>query len=696
MNTDSDNSDEMESVSALSSNCIKIHICFSEMKKKKYKEEKMKEIVRTICALLNSLGGTVTMEFKAATEKDVQNLKRAIEQRLSDILGFSSMRDHIDFVSSRTDGCVFIVKGVSSLCTMNYNLSMPSETQVLAVLPKATIVEIGEILSSEKRFVEVEKVVEIGTHHNEFVFQQRMTDGLLESKTIQLKCLKAEKSKCVTLGDRMINKANKFAKYVSAFANHRGGHIYYGVEDDGVVKGEFVEDEEEITKKVSKAINNMVWSTKCEEPKRGQHWEIFFEPVHGVNGDVVPSTFVIVVYIARCAGGVFTEVPESYHVVNGEVKKMEYNKWRERFFQMTSPQHVARVQWSSKGKKQLLVLMEKMIHLRNSGDKARFESFIRQVKQNDPSIEVQLIILSQEAAFANRRSEPVKAKLLIEKYHELMCKNEMRENHPLFQCLELLIQSASERSLGNFKKSYDLATSGLQFVELVSLGSFTAWFYLHIASQLTAASYACPKDHDYQIALAKVYGKNGLWYAQSVNDCPNETFRADTQQAIYIHLACTYLACSTNGTIHLKADVPDDDITCAKNCLMKVQELTLEGHELSSLREIEFRLAHSSLFVRQSQLLTSTQQPLLESSVYSKKLQICQRGSQMKSAMLQCEEALKLAKKSNLREMVQNTLRQKAYVTEKNVSDAVKHFKPGNRTGVTEHLLTPLSCTTGI
>ena len=437
----------------------------------------------------------------------------------------------------------------------------------------------------------------------------------------------------------------------------------------------------------------MVWPTECEGPKKGQHWEIFFEPVHD---DVVPSTFVIVVYIARCAGGVFTEVPESYHVVNGEVKKMEYNKWRERFFQMTSPQHVARAQWSSKGKKQLLVLMEKMIHLRNSGDKARFESFIRQVKQNDPSIEVQLIILSQEAAFANRRSEPVKAKLLIEKYHELMCKNEMRENHPLFQCLELLIQSASERSLGNFKKSYDLATSGLQFVELVSLGSFSAWFYLHIASQLTAASYACPKDHDYQIALAKIYGKNGLWYAQSGNDCPNETFLADTQQAIYIHLACTYLACSTNGTIHLKADVPDDDITCAKNCLMKVQELTLEGHELSSLREIEFRLAHSSLFVRQSQLLTSTQQPLLESSVYSKKLQICQRGSQMKSAMLQCEEALKLAKKSNLREMVQNTLRQKAYVTEKNVSDAVKHFKPGNRTGVTEHLLTPLSCTTGI
>ena len=653
----------------------------------------MKEIVATFNAVLNSNGGCVSLALQSGTTSNVQSLKRAIEQRLSGILGFSYMRDHIHLVSSNTDALVFTVEGAYRLCTMNYNLYIPTETQATAVPPKTPIADVKEMLPSEKRIFEVGELVEIKTHHKDFVSQQRMTDGLPESKTTQLKCLKAEKSKCVTLGDRMTNKANKFANYVSAFANHRGGHIYYGVQDDGVVKGELVEDKEEITKKVSKAINKMVWPTECEGPKKGQHWEIFFEPVHD---DVVPSTFVIVVYIARCAGGVFTEVPESYHVVNGEVKKMEYNKWRERFFQMTSPQHVARVQWSSKGKKQLLVLMEKMIHLRNSGDKARFESFIRQVKQNDPSIEVQLIILSQEAAFANRRSEPVKAKLLIEKYHELMCKNEMRENHPLFQCLELLIQSASERSLGNFKKSYDLATSGLQFVELVSLGSFSAWFYLHIASQLTAASYACPKDHDYQIALAKVYGKNGLWYAQSVNDCPNETFRADTQQAIYIHLACTYLACSTNGTIHLKADVPDDDITCAKNCLMKVQELTLEGHELSSLREIEFRLAHSSLFVRQSQLLTSTQQPLLESSVYSEKLQICQRGSQMKSAMLQCEEALKLAKKSNLREMVQNTLRQKAYVTEKNVSDAVKHFKPGNRTGVTEHLLTPLSCTTGI
>ena len=39
------------------------------------------------------------------------------------------------------------------------------------------------------------------------------------------------------------------------FAMNHGGHIYYGVNDDGVVKGEFVKDKERIIEKVSKAIN---------------------------------------------------------------------------------------------------------------------------------------------------------------------------------------------------------------------------------------------------------------------------------------------------------------------------------------------------------------------------------------------------------------------------------------------------------
>ena len=87
----------------------------------------------------------------------------------------------------------------------------------ITVLPKTPIAEITEeILSPEKLIVEEEKLVKIGTHHKQFVIEQNISDQLQESKEVQLKCLKAEKSKRLTLGDRMTNEANKFAKYVSA------------------------------------------------------------------------------------------------------------------------------------------------------------------------------------------------------------------------------------------------------------------------------------------------------------------------------------------------------------------------------------------------------------------------------------------------------------------------------------------------
>ena len=155
----------------------KIHICFSDMRNKKYKDQKTKEIVSTFCAVLNSQGGRVTFELRSGSTSDVQNLKRAIEQQLSDLLGFSAMRDHINLVSSKTEELMYIVDGVYSLCTMSYNLYVPSEKNILTVLPKTPIAEITEeILSPEKLIVEEEKLVKIGTHHKQFVIEQNISD----------------------------------------------------------------------------------------------------------------------------------------------------------------------------------------------------------------------------------------------------------------------------------------------------------------------------------------------------------------------------------------------------------------------------------------------------------------------------------------------------------------------------------------
>ena len=654
---------------------ITMDVCLSMTKdNKKYKKEKMKEIISSFTAVLNSNGGRVSLALQSGTTSDVQNLKRAIEQRLSDILGFSSMRDHIELVSSRTDELVYTVEGAYRLCTMNYNLYIPTETQATAVPPKTPIADVKEMLPSQKCIVEMKQLVEIGTHCKEFVYEQNIGNPRVESKTVQFKKLKAEKSKCVTLGDRMTNKANKFANYVSAFANHRGGHIYYGVQDDGVVKGELVEDKEEITKKVSKAINKMVWPTECEGPKRGQHWEIFFEPVHDVNGVVVPSTFVIVVYIARCAGGVFTEEPESYHAVDSEVRRIESKAWREMIFQTTLQKHVKRLRWSSeRNEKRFYSLLEKMVYLRNSGEKKDFKCFVRQEWEMTSNSYVNLTILSQRSVFASRRNELEKAKKFIKAYDDLL-KDGNIEDHMIFGCVGVYIKSTLERSAAKHKESFDLATSGLQNVELIPAGLCSAWFYSLVASLLT--TLACEElceDRCAKIALAKTFYEKALEHVSHVSGFPKTVL--DVQQYIYIHLAFLHLACCVNGTMEVTVVIPEDDFTRAKNCLMMVEKLILEGHALSSLRQIQYLLAKSSLLFRQSQLSISTQQL---------------RRPQLESSLRFSEKALNLALQCHFGEFAHYSCQQKKCVTEEILRDGVRNSQRKVHMELDEELLNSL------
>ena len=164
------------------------------------------------------------------------------------------------------------VKKSSLLISTNYNLYLPTQTQVIPVQPNAQIDIVKKLITFDGE--RILHGVKIESHSRRLVKDQNC--GLEENKEIQFKNLKAAPSKCVTLADRM--KSNKLPSYISAFANHHGGHIYYGIRDDGTVEGEVVtdKDRDEITKKVGKTIGKMIWPQK---PEKGKHWDIFFEPV---------------------------------------------------------------------------------------------------------------------------------------------------------------------------------------------------------------------------------------------------------------------------------------------------------------------------------------------------------------------------------------------------------------------------------
>ena len=154
-----------------------------------------------------------------------------------------------------------------------------------------------------------------------------------ESKTVQFKQCQhlLEKRTKKSLAKRLI-KNDKFLCYVSAFANHSAGHIYIGIDDNGIVQGEKItpRDQTELTKEISEAIGNMMWPdnshTQGGEEKR---WQINFEAVKNTNGEIAPSTLVIVIYVAQCPGGVFTKQPESYEInEENEAVKIDFPTWK--------------------------------------------------------------------------------------------------------------------------------------------------------------------------------------------------------------------------------------------------------------------------------------------------------------------------------------------------------------------------------
>lgn len=319
----------------LKSNTV-IHAMISPTKisietEKMYKKKKMDEIVADIVALLNSGGGKLALSYEKSPPKaHIMDCVRMIEQKIKELIGGATMVSKIgeNTFPNRID---FLVEASACLTTLNYNLYLPTKAQVIAVSPTDPLEELRKVIDGKKTLRMCKAFAE---HETNFVKDQQVE--FEEDADVQFKSVKAVPAKCVTLADRVVNKSNKLLLYISAFANHHGGFIYFGINDTGIVEGEEVTNKEEIIRKIDKAISKIIWSEPSHKPKRGREWEIFFERVKDSEGKSIPSTFVIVIAVACCSGGVFVDVPESYHIVRGKVEQMSLEVWKANFMSSTA------------------------------------------------------------------------------------------------------------------------------------------------------------------------------------------------------------------------------------------------------------------------------------------------------------------------------------------------------------------------
>ena len=317
---------------------VVLQICptkLSQAAEKTYRRRKGDEIVKAINGFYNSGGGTLILRYnKSPPDGHVKKSVEIIEQKIHEILGtvtlsFDIHIKKIPISSSQTHGEIKIIVETSTktecIVPLAYNIFLPSNQLVMEVSPLERIEKLRALLMQKIPSVEP---IEANTHQRDFVKHEQVSFD--ESKTIQFKHLKDAPAKKTTFADRLVGKRNKFPRCISAFANYRGGHVYFGIGDDGKIEGESLDEKEKekVKDSIRKEIHKMKWPKGA--PNEDKRWKIYFEPVRDSENNVKEDLYVVVVFVAQCRGGVFTEEPECYEIIDNKVEKVSFDSWKKR------------------------------------------------------------------------------------------------------------------------------------------------------------------------------------------------------------------------------------------------------------------------------------------------------------------------------------------------------------------------------
>ena len=600
---------------------IRLSIALDKFEKeKKYKEQIIQQIITAICAMLNSNGGKVVIDIEtdsnetlvgASPFSQISSVIRKVEQSMISIIGIQQTTSNINFMEDNKS-MLILVKKADSLITTNYNLYLPSQSQIVLVSPLEPLEKVKNDIINRKVILEP---VQLGSHDKKF--RKDSTCGIHESKTVQFKHLEAQTKKRTTLAHRISGKGNKCTRYASGFGNYIGGHVYFGINDKRVVVGEVIqngEDKREITKKVEKVIKKMIWPEHIGQPKRGEHWDIFFEPVVDEDNKPIPSTFVIVIYIAACLGGVFTEEPEYYEMVEGKVAKMPFNTWKQRmllsgwsYCGKEVPRSIPRITWSSaEARKSFTVGGEKLRKLISNGDWCAILNECEVLRKKPELCERLLLILSKQITASNRRGQFKKAHDLLEEYGRILPEAKDRS---IFEVLKLYLEAALKRATGDLSTLKELLSAALSMAELIEPGLVQAIVYIFAATVT---------DLIYSEELGKIFSpdflsRRALEHLRYVPDSCE--VRSDMEQKAYMILASFHLGCNINGQ-RVKDSIDFADLEKAKASVAAISHRTDEARPRTKYYDVQFNLVLSIYKFRKSQFSPDERVRLLRNAYH--------------------------------------------------------------------------------
>lgn len=615
-----------------------VHLITPKNKSKvKSWDEKITEITSAICALFNSSsGGFLRLTFDdkcsaiiATQPKTIDDVVRRIEQSALNFAGIAIVSEafKLEECPKNDHELLFEVKPASKFCTIEYHLYLPTDYQVSSISFGDSSTKVAALLDPHGETQR--NMGHFKEYCKDFRYKEKMPGGLREGQTVQFKLLKDDSTSNVSLADRMTNKSNKVVNYVSAFANHEGGFLFFGVDDSTyMVEGQVAREKEreKIKRKVFNVLSKMVWPEKTHE----RFWRLEFVSVFEMNDaslsyEVRPDTFVIVLSVAKCPGGVFVETPESYHVVSGRVERIPLPLWKQKIKEdasvgdgdSSSPENmdagegrgailpvsvyrsVGAKGWNSpQQEEEYMIVAQLMENLRNNGNWIEIDRIASRVLiPKNTNADLKLAVTFQCTAAAYRQNKHKDAYGFLQSYHGLL---RLAKNPVIFEVQELYSWSAIKRSERDYNQSYRFTYDALQKMQLITPGWITAWFLCNAASLLTmfASKELDPHRKEVLTLEAECYYRQALQHGQTITAYKKAA--ANLRHRVHINLAMLYLATSVNiNSINYQQTISPECLKSAQESLRAAEDF--KGPPMSGLNEFYFLLAKSDLCLRNFQ-----------------------------------------------------------------------------------------------
>ena len=155
-----------------------------------------------------------------------------MECNLTAILSGDDICNYFDFIGNFDDPQLYLfVKSAEHLCTVDYHCRLPTETATHDVTYQSVV----KLLTKSG---ECGSLQDLPAIPSEYVFRRTKEQLKQEGKQIQFKHLTAQSLLSKSLPEKI---QHTVTRYISAFANHEGGHIYFGIEDtEALVMGEIL------------------------------------------------------------------------------------------------------------------------------------------------------------------------------------------------------------------------------------------------------------------------------------------------------------------------------------------------------------------------------------------------------------------------------------------------------------------------